>query len=107
MCCAAFKKMTAQGVPTGVFCLPLWETTGAQTRQRVRFILEAGEQPVKSAPNNAYLESIRRLNEGQNGNQPPTTPAAPHGRPPSTFQTYSATLSPSFMRNPPLSIPRD
>jgi hypothetical protein len=30
-------------------------------------MLEAEKQPVKPAPNNAYLDSIRRLNEEQSG----------------------------------------
>ena len=40
----------------------------AQSRQRVRTMLDAEERPVKPAPDNAYLDSLRRLNEQQNGN---------------------------------------
>jgi DNA polymerase len=44
---------------------PLIPDLIAESRQRVRTMLEAEDLPVKPAPNNAYLESIRRLNEEQ------------------------------------------
>ena len=40
----------------------------ADSRKRVQTMLETEERPVKPAPNNAYLDSLRRLNEAQNEN---------------------------------------
>lgn len=42
---------------------PLIPELIADSRRRVRTMLEAEERPVKPAPKNAYLESLRRMNE--------------------------------------------
>lgn len=46
---------------------PLIPDLISQSRQRVRTMLEADERPVKPSPRNAYLDSLRRLNEEQSG----------------------------------------
>jgi DNA polymerase len=46
----------------------------AGSRQRVRTMLETEELPVKPAPKNAYLESLRRMNE--NAARSPEDPSA-------------------------------
>lgn len=53
---------------------PLIPDLIAQSRQRVRTMLEADEQPVKPAPTNAYLDSIRKLN-GEPSGDSDSTPA--------------------------------
>ncbi|MEY4569901.1 MAG: hypothetical protein RLZZ398_1340 [Verrucomicrobiota bacterium] len=53
---------------------PLIPDLIAQSRQRVRTMLDAEERPVKPAPNNAYLNSLRRLNDEQSGDSE-STPA--------------------------------
>jgi DNA polymerase len=42
---------------------PLIPELIADSRRRVRTMLETEERPVKPAPKNAYLESLRRMNE--------------------------------------------
>mgnify|MGYP003515995728 CR=1 FL=1 len=39
----------------------------ADSRKRVKTMLETEERPVKPAPKNDYLESLRKLNEDANG----------------------------------------
>ena len=51
---------------------PLIPELISQSRQRVRTMLEADERPVKPAPQNAYLDSLRRLNEEQSGDSEST-----------------------------------
>ncbi len=51
---------------------PLIPDLISQSRQRVRTMLDAEERPVKPAPNNAYLDSLRRLNEVPSGDSEPT-----------------------------------
>lgn len=45
---------------------PLIPELIADSRRRVRTMLETEERPVKPAPKNAYLESLRRMNEEAN-----------------------------------------
>lgn len=53
---------------------PLIPDLIAQSRQRVQTMLDAEERPVKPAPNNAYLNSLHRLNDEQSGDSE-STPA--------------------------------
>jgi DNA polymerase len=46
---------------------PLIPELIANSRQRVRSMLEAEERPAKPAPQSACLDSLRRLNEEQGG----------------------------------------
>jgi DNA polymerase len=48
---------------------PLIEGLIAESGRRVRSMLEAEERPVKPAPENAYLESLRRKNAEQNAGE--------------------------------------
>lgn len=43
----------------------------ADSRKRVKAMLETEERPVKPAPKNDYLESLRKLNEEANGGSAP------------------------------------
>jgi probable DNA metabolism protein len=49
---------------------PLIEGLVSESRKRLETMLETEERPVKPAPRNAYLDSLRKMNEGAANDEP-------------------------------------